>query len=90
MAIGTLIKQKRSPNRCEYRSLCRTKKSARDHLKTNAEASQEIARQLRLRNIGGIIIVDFIDMEEPAYRDQIYTDFSLALEKDPARTNITT
>ena len=58
-------------------------------LKTNAEASQEIARQLRLRNIGGIIIVDFIDMEEPAYRDQIYTDFSLALEKDPARTNIT-
>jgi ribonuclease G len=58
-------------------------------LKTNIEASDEIVRQLRLRNIGGIIIIDFIDMEDLANRDRIFTDFALALESDPARSNIT-
>ena len=58
-------------------------------LKTNIEAGAEIVRQLRLRNIGGIIIIDFIDMDDQANRDRIFTDFALALEADPARTNIT-
>ena len=58
-------------------------------LRTNIEASEEIVRQLRLRNIGGIIIIDFIDMDNQANRDRIFTDFALALEADPARTNIT-
>lgn len=49
--------------------------------KTNLEASQAIARQLRLRNIGGIIIIDFIDMEEPEHRRQVMR----ALEKSLAR-----
>ena len=58
-------------------------------LRTNIEASEEIVRQLRLRNIGGIIIIDFIDMDDQANRERIFTDFALALEADPARTNIT-
>ncbi len=54
--------------------------------KTNLEAAQAIARQLRLRNIGGIIIIDFIDMEEPEHRRQVMR----ALEKALARDRTTT
>jgi len=54
--------------------------------KTNLEAAQAIARQLRLRNIGGIIIIDFIDMEDPEHRRQVMR----ALEKALARDRITT
>lgn len=57
-------------------------------LKTNLEAVHEIVRQLRLRNIGGIIIVDFIDMEKEANRDRVYTAFAEALRRDRAKTNI--
>ena len=57
-------------------------------LKTNVEAVDEIVRQLRLRNIGGIIIVDFIDMESESNRNRIYSNLSVALESDRARTNI--
>ncbi|MEE2789488.1 MAG: Rne/Rng family ribonuclease [Myxococcota bacterium] len=56
-------------------------------LKTNLEAVDEIVRQLRLRNIGGIIIIDFIDMDAEASRQRVYSNLSLALEKDRARTN---
>ncbi len=57
--------------------------------KTNLEAAQAIARQLRLRNIGGIIIVDFIDMEDPEHRRQVLRALEKALARDRAKTNLT-
>lgn len=57
-------------------------------LKTNMEAAREIAYQLRLRNIGGIIIVDFIDMEVVENRHKVYEVFDTELKHDRARTNI--
>jgi ribonuclease G len=55
-------------------------------LKTNLEAAKEIARQLRLRNIGGLIVIDFIDQETAAHRDLVYETFLEALSKDRAKT----
>src|SRR5690606_28381015 len=57
--------------------------------KTNLEATQAIARQLRLRNLGGIIIIDFIDMEDPEHKRQVLRMFDKALERDHAKTKIT-
>jgi len=57
-------------------------------LKTNLEAVQEVVRQLRLRNAGGLIIIDFIDMEKEANRKKVYEALKEALKKDKARTNI--
>jgi ribonuclease G len=57
-------------------------------LKTNLEATQEVVRQLRLRNVGGIIIIDFIDMEKEGNRKKVYDALKEALKKDKARTNI--
>lgn len=56
--------------------------------KTNMEAAVEIAYQLRLRNIGGIIIIDFIDMENDEHRDTLYGSFKEAVKKDKSRINI--
>jgi ribonuclease G len=57
-------------------------------VKTNLEAAKEIAYQLRLRNIGGIIILDFIDMEKESNRETVYQALELSLKKDRARSNI--
>ncbi len=57
-------------------------------LKTNLEAVREIAYQLRLRNIGGIIIIDFIDMEREVNRERIFNALQEALVEDRAKTNI--
>lgn len=57
-------------------------------LKTNLEAVKEIAYQLRVRNCGGIIIIDFIDMEKPEHRDAVYQALLEALKKDRAKTNV--
>ncbi|MBI3078824.1 MAG: Rne/Rng family ribonuclease [Deltaproteobacteria bacterium] len=57
-------------------------------LKTNLEAVKEIAYQLRLRNLGGIIIIDFIDMEREGNREKVYNTLVEALKTDKARTNI--
>ena len=57
-------------------------------LRTNSEAAREIARQLRLRNIGGIIIVDFIDMTEEAHRQQVLQLLEEEIKKDKTKTNI--
>ena len=57
--------------------------------KTNLEATQAIVRQLRLRNLGGIIIIDFIDMKDAEHRRQVLRSFEKALEKDHAKTCIT-
>jgi len=56
--------------------------------KTNLEASQAIARQLRLRNLGGIIIIDFIDMETPEHRDMVLEEFRKALARDHTKMSI--
>ncbi|MGQ9819074.1 MAG: Rne/Rng family ribonuclease [Candidatus Kapaibacteriales bacterium] len=54
--------------------------------KTNLEAVEEIARQIRLRDLSGIIIIDFIDMHQPLHRRKIYTSMQKALRKDRAKT----
>ncbi len=57
-------------------------------LKTNLEAAREIAKQLRLRDIGGIIVVDFIDLRDEKNRKKIYDELKKEFRKDPAKTNI--
>ena len=56
--------------------------------KTNLEAAQTIARQLRVRNLGGIIIIDFIDMTDVEHRRQVLRSLERALERDHAKTHI--
>ena len=56
--------------------------------KTNLEAAHAIARQLRLRNLGGIIIVDFIDMENDEHRQAVLAEFQKALAKDHTRMSV--
>ena len=56
--------------------------------KTNLEASQAVARQLRLRNLGGIIVVDFIDMANTEHRDAVLTEFKKALARDRTRVTV--
>ncbi len=56
--------------------------------KTNLEAAQVIARQLRLRNLGGIIIVDFIDMESEEHRTAVLAEFNKALAHDRTRMTL--
>ena len=56
--------------------------------KTNMEAVKEIAYQLRLRNIGGIIIIDFIDMEDELHREEVFNALQEAVKKDKSRANI--
>ena len=58
-------------------------------LKTNLEAATSIARQLRIRNLGGIIILDFIDMLDEEHQRQVHRALEKALGKDLARTSIT-
>ena len=57
-------------------------------LKTNLQAADEIARQLKLRNIGGMVIVDFIDMTSRMDKLAVLEHFELALEKDKAKPQI--
>lgn len=57
--------------------------------KTNLEAAAAIARQLRLRNLGGIIIIDFIDMQDTEHQRQVLRTLEKHLEKDRAKTSIT-
>ena len=56
--------------------------------KTNLEAAQTIARQLRLLNLGGIIIIDFIDMQDQEHKDQVLQSLTKHLEKDHAKNTI--
>lgn len=65
------------------------KRSSEDTIvKTNLEAVNEIVYQLRLRNIGGIIVIDFIDMARQSDREKVYNTLKEALKADKARTNI--
>ena len=54
-------------------------------LTTNLQAAEEVARQLRLRDLGGIIVVDFIDMDNPKHRQQVTKVFEEALKRDRAK-----
>ena len=56
--------------------------------KTNLEAAQAIARQLRLRNLGGIIIIDFIDMESQDHRDSVLEELKRALARDHTKMSV--
>jgi ribonuclease G len=56
--------------------------------RTNLEAAQVIPRQLRLRNLGGIIVIDFIDMEDEEHQRQVLRMLEKAVELDPARVRI--
>jgi len=57
-------------------------------LKTNIEAVKEVAYQIRLRNLGGIIIVDFIDMEKEENREKLFSVFEEAMKRDRAKCTI--
>ena len=56
--------------------------------KTNLEAAQVVARQLRLRNLGGIIVIDFIDMDNLQHRDAVLAEFTKALSRDRTRMTV--
>ncbi|MFB3909222.1 MAG: ribonuclease E/G [Candidatus Eisenbacteria bacterium] len=65
------------------------KKSPEDTiLKTNLEAAKEVARQLRLRDLGGIVVIDFIDMELESSKRQVHETLRQALRTDRARTKV--
>lgn len=57
-------------------------------LKTNLEAVKEIAYQIRLRNIGGIIIIDFIDMKREQHKEKVMAHMNEAMKKDVSQTNV--
>jgi len=57
-------------------------------LRTNLEAAKQVVQQLRLRNIGGIIVIDFIDMEKAANRKKVFDALQEAMRKDTARANV--
>jgi len=57
-------------------------------LKINLEAVTEVVRQIRLRDLGGIIIIDFIDMEHADHREQVFKALMRVLAEDKARTNV--
>jgi len=57
-------------------------------LKTNLEAAKEIAYQLRFRNMGGLIIIDFIDMENASNREDVFKTLKEAIKRDRSKTNI--
>ncbi|MEW6517590.1 MAG: Rne/Rng family ribonuclease [candidate division FCPU426 bacterium] len=57
-------------------------------LRTNLEAAQEIGRQLRLRDLGGIIVLDFIDMRLPEHKERVYQELLKAVRRDRAKTSV--
>jgi ribonuclease G len=57
-------------------------------LRTNLEAAREICRQLRLRDLGGIIVVDFIDMEDEKNRKKIYDEMKKEMRRDRAKSTV--
>ena len=66
----------------------RSKEQEQNSLKTDLEAAREIARQLRLRDIGGIIVIDFIDLEEEKNRKKIYDELKKEFRKDRSKVSV--
>ena len=63
-------------------------KNTPDALKLNLEAAQETARQIRLRNLSGIILVDFVNMDDPEMEETLFQEFRFYLTKDPIQTTL--
>ena len=61
------------------------KKAEETYRKINLEASEEIARQIRLRNLSGIILIDFINMQNPDHQDELFHVLQKYLRKDPVK-----
>lgn len=57
-------------------------------VEVNIEAAEEVARQLRLRNVGGLVVIDFIDMKSRRNQNQVYRTLKEAVKRDKARTNV--
>ena len=66
----------------------KSKDQESNSLKTDLEASREIARQLRLRDIGGIIVIDFIDLEDEKNRKKVYDELKKEFRKERAKVSI--
>ncbi len=66
----------------------KSKEQELNSLKTDLEAAREISRQLRLRDIGGIIVIDFIDLEEDRNRKKIYDELKKEFRKDRAKVSV--
>ncbi len=66
----------------------KSKEQELNSLKTDLEASREIVRQMRLRDIGGIIVIDFIDLEEEKNRKKIFDELRKEFRKDRAKVSI--
>lgn len=66
----------------------KSKEQELNSLKTDLEASREIARQLRLRDIGGIIVIDFIDLEEDKNRKKVYDELKKEFRKDRSKVSV--
>ncbi len=66
----------------------RNKEQEQNSLKTDLEAAREVCRQLRLRDIGGIIVTDFIDLEEDKNRKKVYDELKKEFRKDRAKVAI--
>lgn len=64
------------------------KKDEETYLKINIEAAKEAARQIRLRNLSGIILVDFINLSKEEYMDELLSVFRHELQKDPIATSL--
>ena len=65
-----------------------SKDQAQTILRTNIEAARELARQLRLRDIGGIVVVDFIDMDDPGHQRQVLGELRAGMKQSRAKFNI--
>ena len=63
-------------------------KNTPDALKLNLEAARETARQIRLRNLSGIILVDFVNMDDPEMEETLFQEFRFYLAKDPIQTTL--
>mgnify|MGYP002224181742 CR=1 FL=1 len=61
------------------------KKAEETYRKINLEASEEIARQIQLRNLSGIILIDFINMQNPDHQDELFHVLQKYLRKDPVK-----
>ncbi len=78
-----------SSNRCKFRESIQEKNTLEETVyKVNYEATIEIAKQLRLRDIGGIIIIDYIDMKDVEHKEKIEKLLKETLKQDRAKTQV--
>ena len=70
------------------KAISKKKDVEKTFLKVNMEAVEEIARQLRLRNLSGMILIDFIDMKDPEHKEKVLQALERATAKDPVQTTV--